>query len=348
MICIQLKKSGYMKIAICKTDGFCPHWVDYCEKNNIEYKLVNPYDSNIIQNVADCDCFMWHHSHVDYRDNLFAKQLIYSLENAGKKCFPDFYTTWHFDDKVGQKYLLESIKAPLVPSYVFYTKEDALKWLQTISFPKVFKLRGGAGSSNVLLMKDIADAKHLVKKAFSTGFTDVLLFRDIKERIRKWRIGKENFIHVLKGLYRFFIKNEFQKMSSKQKGYVYFQDFIPNNEFDIRVIVIGDKAFSLKRLCRENDFRASGSGNIIYDKEQIDERCVKIAFDVNQKLHVQSIAYDFVFDENNNPLIVEISYGYAVNAYDKCEGYWTSDMQWHAGKEFDFCGWMIENLIKEF
>jgi glutathione synthase/RimK-type ligase-like ATP-grasp enzyme len=135
-------------------------------------------------------------------------------------------------------------------------------------------------------------------------------------------------------------------MHSREKGYVYFQDFIPNNTFDIRICVVDNKAFALKRMCRENDFRASGGGRIIYDKNQIDERCVKIAFDVNDKLKTQSIAFDFVFDENNNPLIVEISYGYSANAYDICEGYWTKDMQWHEGKNFDFCGWMVESLIR--
>ena len=98
-------------------------------------------------------------------------------------------------------------------------------------------------------------------------------------------------------------------------------------------------------MCRKNDFRASGGGEIIYDKSYIDERCVKIAFEVNDKLHTQSIAYDFVFDKNNQPLIVEISYSYAVAAYDKCEGYWTRDMLWHEGSNFDFCGWMVEGIM---
>ena len=150
---------------------------------------------------------------------------------------------------------------------------------------------------------------------------------------------------VLKGMGRLFVVTDFAKMHAREKGYAFFQDFIPNNTFDIRVCVVGNHAFALKRLTRKGDFRASGSGNIVYDKSQIDERCVKIAFDVNRKLKTQSIAYDFVFDSNNQPQIVEISYGYAVNAYDSCEGYWTEDMQWHEGSNFDFCGWMVQTII---
>ena len=54
---------------------------------------------------------------------------------------------------------------------------------------------------------------------------------------------------------------------------------------------------------------------------------------------------DFVFDKDNNPLIVELGYGFTAAGYLQCEGFWTSDMNWHEGKGFDFCGWMVENLI---
>lgn len=336
-----------MKIAIhSKNKGFTPRWIDYCIKNGIDYKEVNAYNSDIINQVKGCDAFMWHHLHYDYRDVLFAKQLIYSLEAKGVKCFPNFHTTWHFDDKVGQKYLLEAIGAPLVPSYVFYTKEEALDWINNTSFPKVFKLRGGAGAANVKLAHDTKEARQLVRKAFGRGFTQFDRAGYLKERYRKWREGKDSFVGVLKGIGRLFIVTDFAKMHHREKGYAYFQDFIPNNTFDVRVCVVGNQAFALKRLTRKGDFRASGSGNIVYDKSQIDERCVKIAFEVNDKLKMQSVAFDFVFDENNNPLIVEISYCYAIKAYDFCEGYWTSDMAWHPGDHFDFCGWMVEDLIK--
>ena len=99
-------------------------------------------------------------------------------------------------------------------------------------------------------------------------------------------------------------------------------------------------------MVRKNDFRASGSGSIVYDKSEIDERCVRIAFEVARKLNTQSLALDFVFDSNESPLIVEISFGYSIKAYYKCEGYWTADMVWHAGGHFDIEGWMVEETLK--
>lgn len=328
--------------------SFSDGWIRYCNDNGIDYKIVNAYESDIIEQVADCDAFMWHHHHGNYIDVLFAKQLLYSLQRVGKKVFPDFNTGWHFDDKVGQKYLLEAVGAPIVPSYVFYTEKDALNWIENTSFPKVFKLRGGAGSSNVKLVKTKNYAKKIVKKAFGKGFPQFGRIGYLKERYKKWKNGKDSFLGVCKGFYRLLFPPEYCKMHGREKGYVYFQEFIKDNKFDIRVVVIGNnKAFGLKRMVRKNDFRASGSGDIIYDKSGIDERCVRISFDIAKKLETQSLALDFIFDEGNNPLIVEISYGYSIKAYYKCEGYWTDDMIWHEGNGFDIEGWMVENLIKE-
>ena len=336
-----------MKIAIHHRPGsFSDYWLKYCEENNIPYKIVNAYDSEIIHQVNDCTAFMWHHNHIDYRDKLFAKQLIYSLETKGLKVFPDFHTTWHFDDKVGQKYLLESLNAPLVHSYVFYEKKVALEWLEEANFPIVFKLRSGASSANVQLIPSKRDAIKIINKAFGVGFPQFNSPSNMSERIRMYKEGKDSFLGIFKGLARMIIPPKYSKMMSYEKGYVYFQDFIPHNEFDIRIIVISDKAFGIKRYTRKNDFRASGSGNIIYNKNDIDERCVRLAIDLNNQIKSQCIAYDFVFDIDNNPLILEISYGFAPSAYDNCEGYWDTNLEWHGGK-FNPYGWMVDQVLND-
>ena len=263
---------------------------------------------------------------------------------AGKVVFPDFNTGWHFDDKVGQKYLLEAIGAPLVPSFAFYTKAEALKWANETTFPKVFKLRGGAGAANVKLARTKSDAVKLINKAFGSGFSQFDRIGHLKERFNKWRQGKDTLIGVAKGIARLFIPTEFAKFHAPEKGYAYFQEFIPNNIFDIRVIVIGGKRlYGMKRMCRKGYFRASGSSEFQYD--MIDDNVLQIAFDVAQKLQFQSIAFDFIYDEKGNPLIIESSYGYGTKGSSKCPGYWTSDLAYHE-ENFNPQSWMVEEVIK--
>ncbi|MFZ4455594.1 MAG: ATP-grasp domain-containing protein [Bacteroidales bacterium] len=335
-----------MKIGIHHCEGsFSGRWIDYCVKKNIPYKIVDCYQSDIIDQLSDCDALMWHFHHASSRDVLFAKQLLYSVKASERKIFPDFDTVWHFDDKVGQKYLLEAVDEPLVPSYVFYSKSDALKWINETSFPKVFKLRGGAGSSNVRIVNTKTDAKRLVNIAFGRGFSQYNKWESLKDRIKKYRKGKTTLFDVIKGFIRLGYTTKFARIAGREKGYVYFQDFIPNNDHDIRVVVIGDKAFAIKRMVRKNDFRASGSGTLVYEKKHFDDQTIQLSFDIASKLKTQCLAFDFVY-QNGKPLIVEISYGFALNGYDPCVGYWTSDMNWHEGS-FNPQEWMIDLVLKE-
>lgn len=333
-------------IAIHKSsNGFHPRWVNYCEENKIPYKVVNCYDDSIIEQLNDCKALFWHFHQSSVKDLHVARQILAALQHTGFKVFPDFNTAWHFDDKVGQKYLLERLEAPMVKTYVFVEKSQALTWVKNITFPKVFKLKGGAGSQNVRLVKTAGEANKLIQKAFSSGFPNYDALGSFKERLRKWKLGKVPFTEVIKGGIRFVKPPEFAKGLGREFGYVYFQDFLAGNDSDTRIIVIDKKAFALKRFVRENDFRASGSGNFAYEKEAFDERCLKIAFEFTAKLNAQCIAFDFVFDANKAPLIVEISYGFSPTGYDACPGYWDENLTWHEGS-FNPQGWMIDSVIK--
>jgi len=69
----------------------------------------------------------------------------------GLKVFPDFSDSWHFDDKVAETYLLQSINAPIPKSTMIFRYDDCLKRVkeEKIKFPIIAKLRGGSGSHNV-------------------------------------------------------------------------------------------------------------------------------------------------------------------------------------------------------
>lgn len=337
-----------MKIAIHKTENsFSTEWIDFCNRKGIEVKAVNAYDNDIIKQVKDCDAFMWHFHHADYRDMKFAKSLLFSLEQSGMKVYPNSNSCWHFDDKVAQKYLLESINAPLVPSYVFYSEKDAMEWAESTTYPKVFKLKGGAGASNVKLAKNKKDARKFIKQCFGKGFRQYRFMEKIKEEYRKYRQGISTLRDFLRPIYYQLTKrypSTFDHYQGKEIGYAYFQEFIPDNEYDTRMIVIDGKyAFGEKRFVRKNDFRASGSGIFSYDN--IDTEIVKVAFDVAKSLKLQSVAFDFVYGKDKKPLIIEISYGFGTKGAKKCPGYWTDDMKWHEGIGFDFCGWMVETVM---
>ena len=139
---------------------------------------------------------------------------------------------------------------------------------------------------------------------------------------------------------------DYEKVKGIERGYVYFQDFIPNNEFDIRIIVIDQKAFAIKRTVRKDDFRASGSGLLNYSRENFSDQMIKIALNIAESLESQSLALDFIIDDNNTPLIVEISYGFPnKNFIEGCIGYWDKNLNFHEG-HFNPYGWMVESVLR--
>ena len=335
-----------MKIAIHSSKiSYSERWIAYCKKNQIPYKIVDCCKSDIIKQLEDCDGLMWHFYQASPKDYLCAKQILYSVQASGKKVFPDFNTCWHFDDKLGQKYLLEAKGAPLVPSYVFYSKAEALQWVNQIAFPKVFKLRGGASSDNVKLVRSRRQAARLIKKAFGSGFRRYDPWGGLKERWRRIKLGKSNFTELFEALGHFLIKTDFEKIAGKDKGYVYFQDFVEGCTFDIRVKVIGDRCWAFKRLVRENDFRASGSDSHIYSPQDIPLEVVKIAFAISKELALECVAFDFVISKENIPFLLEMSYGFGFTE-DQFYGYWDPEMKWHEGT-FNPFGWLVESLIKD-
>ena len=340
----QYKYNG--TVAIHKRDGsFSDKWIEYCEMHGVDYKIVDCHSSDIISDLTGCSALLWHWAHNNYRDMLLGRCLIQSLGKTDIAVFPDAATSWHYDDKIAQKYLFESLNIPSIPTDVHYSAETAMAAAEDYEYPVVFKLRSGAGSINVKLLNTIHEARSAIKKSFKGGYRyspKERFYEKLSTLKRTRRIS--DFYSAIASLARFASPHPSLSKLKTEKNYFLTQAFIPDNNCDIRVIVIGDKAFAIKRMTRDNDFRASGSGKIVHDHEQIPIECVEAAFKYSIKIGGQCIAYDFIFS-GNTPLVVEISYCFNRNVYTDCPGHWNSNLQWVKGKftpEF----FIIEDLLR--
>lgn len=337
-----------MNLAIHHRVGsFSDRWVTYCEEQGIPFKLVDCFATDIIEQLDGVDALMWHWSLGDYQSLVFAKGLVQSIEQMGVRIFPNSHTCWHYDDKVSQKYLFEALGLPMIPSYTFYRKQDALAWVNQTTYPKVFKLRGGAGSVNVRLVENRRVAQHLVCQAFGRGFPAFSRKAVLGDKVRAFT-KKKDFRSLLDIAFcsaRFIFPSKRERTSPRDQGYVYFQDFIAQNEWDTRLVVIGERCIGVRRYCRKGDFRASGSGQPAYDLDYFPQEMITEAFKSAKKLKMQSVAFDFVVHQGKY-LIVEVSYCYIIGAfYDDCPGYWDSDCNWHQ-ESVDPQRFIIEDFLK--
>jgi glutathione synthase/RimK-type ligase-like ATP-grasp enzyme len=224
------------------------------------------------------------------------------------------------------------VGAPLAPIHVFYTLPEALAWIDGTTFPKVFKLRKGAGSRNVRLVHDAGQARKLVRRAFGAGFKPFAGYM-VDSATKTWKVRRKGEVwRTLKRLPTTLLSiSRANRLLGREKGYVYFQDFMAGNTFDTRVTIIGNRAFAFTRDVRPEDFRASGSGRIVYDLDRVDLRCVRAAFDVTRKIGAQSLAFDFVRNATGEPRIVEVSYTYLAKPVYDCRGQWDDRLGWHEG-----------------
>lgn len=318
-----------------RTGSYSDRWIEYCAEHGVAYTLVNCHASDIISQLASVDALLWHWTHTSPEDVLCAGRVIRAAEALGLKVFPNTATCWHYDDKVAQKYLLEAIGASLVPTYVFYDLQPALQWIDQASFPKVFKLSRGAAAQNVRLVRRASEGRRLARQAFGKGFKPIAgILRDATTKARKHRKEGDS-LAVLKRLPKtLWNLRRVSRRMAREKGYVYFQDFLPGNTCDTRIPVVGKRAWGYRRLVRKNSFRASGSGLMDYDPAGVDLECVRMAFQVTETLRLQSAAFDFILDARGKPQILEISYGFGLTFAPNVRGYWDSDLNWHEERLF--------------
>lgn len=327
-----------MKIAIHPGKSWNQSWIRMCEEKNLPHIVLDCYDPNIIKKLKENNIthLMWAFSLAYPQDFIVARSLLFSAEKQmGIKVCPNFDTNWHFDDKIAEKYLLESIEADIVPSWAFFNKERALKWLENdAEYPLVAKLRKGAGSYNVILLSNFKKAKKYTNQMFGKGISPnpSYIASDFKNRSARLlkRSGFKEIFEKIKCAPKKIRENVFTTSQfQNEKGYVYFQKFIPGNKNDLRISVINNRAWGFHRGVRKNDFRASGSGLIDYNTP-IPLDVVKKSLEIAKKLNMQSVCFDYI-KEDDNYLIVEISYGFVSSAIYNASGFWDNNLEFNPG-----------------
>jgi len=128
------------------------------------------------------------------------------------------------------------------------------------------------------------------------------------------------FIRTLRGAREF----------PNERGYVLFQEFVPNDGYDLKIVVIGDKLSYIVRSIRKGDFRASGGGDLFFDKNYVTKNIIDTAFATSDALNFKCMGYDYVVNNKTGEAkIVEISYGFSHTALLQAGGYFDRNGNWH-------------------
>lgn len=306
-------------------------WEGALELLKIPYEYINCYDYDVVSKLKDYTHLIWHYENYMNADLMEAQNILDTAEKMGLKVFPNHNTGWHFDDKIAEVYALQAVKAPIPENWMFYEPDVCFNWLKSEArYPLIGKLRRGSGSNNVKLLKNKKEAVAYAKKMFSGGFSPAqsLLYKTYSKAQSTKDI--KTLMNRIKKIPDFLISRKYGKGIPRERGYCYFQEFIKNDGYDIKIAVAGNKCSYLVRNVRKGSFKASGGGDIFYDNKLVKKNIIRSAFEAADKLGMQCVGFDYVVDQRSGKgYIIEMCYGFDFKAIFDCGGYWDRNLVWH-------------------
>ncbi len=302
-----------------RQQSFSDRWTVLARARNIEVVPVDVFSGDALACISDCDAFMWRcPSSPPVRG--YAKRLLYALEaGAGIPVFPSLKSSWYFEDKLAQCYFFSAAGIPCAKTDVFWTREAAQQFCDSATYPFVLKLAGGHQSANVRLVRNRHEAEFYVEELFDHGIAS-LGYRPasrLRLLLRRLRAAAQ----TLEG------RNPYVSGTDTELhyGYFYAQEFLPGNEYEVSIIVVGNRAFAVRRFIQPGDFRTRGSsGRMDWSPESIGEDAVRLAFRTARKLGAQSVAID-ILRRANEPVVMELTFNYASWVVRACPGHWVLD-----------------------
>lgn len=295
------------------TDGnpqsFSALWKAHADARGIEAEVVDALAPGSIETIRGFDAFIWRYNfRLPWLDA--APRIMRAVEeDLGLPVWPPRVLRETFENKSAQAYLLEALGVPHPKTWVFWREAEALARLDDLPFPLVVKLSRGVQSDGVALVRDRAEARAVIDRMFTFGLGSMNFLRDARER----RFGRYSAMVAAMRRGRF--------KGIHERGYVIFQEFIPGNAFDTRLMLQGGRVLALRRHNRKGDFRASGSNQMDYDAAAISPAAVERTFELAEAMQVPSLVADVIF-RGTEALINEFSYSTQIHGVRPCRGHW--------------------------
>ncbi len=308
------------------TDGqpqsFSALWKARAEAMGIEAEVVDPLLPGAIERIGGFDGFIWRYNfRLPWTE---AGPRIMEVVEAqhGLVVWPPRVLRETFENKIAQAYVLAALDVPRPRTWVFWHEADARAALKELPLPLVAKLSRGVRGEGVALIRTRAEAERLIHQMFSFGLGSMEFMRGGKAR--RW--GK--YSPMVEALRRGRFKG------NHERGYVLFQEFIEGNAFDTRVVIQGDLAWASRRMNREGDFRASGSGVSDWDARAVRPAALELAWRAADAMGVRTLVAD-VMQRGDVPVMGEISTSMAVHVVREMDGHFRrgpDGIAWDAAK----------------
>jgi len=263
----------------------------YCHEYGLEFIEMDLFSNDWITAAKKCDVVLFKGT-MNRESIRILKERIYYLETfLGKTSVPNWNSFWHFDSKAIQREVAQ-LSGMKIPDTIV------------------------AGTScDIELIKTVLPDEVIIKESFGAGSSYVKSIRNDclrRWRLRQWQLERPFYRVVCACLRRIGI----QPLRGPQKV---IQRMIDNDGFDIRIVTIGERyAYFFKRLVRDNDFRASGSGRIDYSWDERYSSLLRRLLGFSRRMKFNTMAYDIIIGSDACPYLIEMSSLFGGKAMPDC------------------------------
>jgi glutathione synthase/RimK-type ligase-like ATP-grasp enzyme len=226
----------------------------------------------------------------------YIENLIYFLEKQGARVMPKYEFLKAHHDKMFMELLRSTLRDSSLKSVTtsyFGSWVDAQN--RDFSFPVVIKQISSAGSAGVSMAVNKEDFN---RKSRNAG--KIILARSLSE------VFNEYFKNIAKKILR--------RIHPERSGYfnydttplstpIIVQNFVDGLKGDTKVLVFGNRFYTLYRKNRENDFRASGSGRFFEVPADELEGLLNFAQKLRNEIDFPILGIDIGFDGENYHLL---------------------------------------------
>lgn len=260
------------RVAVMQDTDPYPRWTKYVhflETNGFPYGIYDLHSHDWLEKAKDYDVFIGLIS-CELALLVEMRKKFFILENfMGKYCYPSTAHITIYEDKSLEAYISEVTGIPFVKAHISQDKDDALQMIHTLQYPVISKFETSSGSVGVELVRTPEQAEKIVRQLFSVS-------------------GRANHL-----LYH------------REKDYCYFQDFVPNDGYDIRCIVVDNMVQGYYRKVLEGDFRASGMNMV--EKRALPEEAIRIAWRANKVIKSPLLVVDMLHGLDGKYYVIEFS-----------------------------------------
>lgn len=206
--------------------------------------------------------------------------------NPEVRLVPSYRSSVLYDDKAEQA---RQFARWMPRTHIFWSPKSAREWMDRCAYPFVSKSREGAGAHDVRLIETKEQASEEVRYVFS-------------------HLG---------------IKCRFGAI---QRGYVLWQDFVPGNVGDVRVVRLGSKYMIVRRTGGKNSTKAISSGvrmtHVTGELDKATEEVFRQAQFFFEHEDIRWGAVDLIWSADSARwLVLELTVGWNMNGLYDCEFY---------------------------